>query len=163
MMKFTTLFLLSLATGAAAFSAVAPEGAAKTAAAGGAPSFEPVDKTLRGIDSDDSVFEPTGGDGAALKRNNKDEVWVSQVRQYFLLCRFFCKQSFLTHHCVSCSTTESSSSPQPKISCRPWNGQRKHCYTCQLYLPSFYPRRGFQSTYSFDAWVRTSLVGLHAC
>ncbi len=51
-----------------------------TAAAG--PSTEPVDKTLQGIDTaaDHDTFDPLGGDSPALIRNNKDEVWVPQVR-----------------------------------------------------------------------------------
>eukprot|EP00523_Entomoneis_sp_CCMP467_P001927 CAMPEP_0168749212 /NCGR_PEP_ID=MMETSP0724-20121128/16589_1 /TAXON_ID=265536 /ORGANISM="Amphiprora sp., Strain CCMP467" /LENGTH=406 /DNA_ID=CAMNT_0008797093 /DNA_START=18 /DNA_END=1235 /DNA_ORIENTATION=- len=80
-MKFSAACFLffTLSTGAAAFSAVAPKASgAAQAADGGAPSLEPVDKTLKGIDSDDSVYEPTSGNGAPLTRNNKDEVWVSQ-------------------------------------------------------------------------------------
>jgi hypothetical protein len=35
---------------------------------------------LRGIDKDESIFDPTGGDNPALTRNNNDQVWVPQVR-----------------------------------------------------------------------------------
>lgn len=72
-MKFcTALILASMANAASAFSAVAPP------SVGG--NTEPVDKSLKGIDSDDSGFDPTTGDSAALIRNNNDEVWVPQVR-----------------------------------------------------------------------------------
>jgi hypothetical protein len=71
-----------------AFSAVAPQSSSKAAnkagsssSSGGAPNLEPVDKSLSGIDAgNDSAFDPTSGSGAALNRNNKGEVWVSQVR-----------------------------------------------------------------------------------
>jgi len=70
-MKFcTALILASMANAASAFSAVAPP------SVGG--NTEPVDKSLKGIDSDDSGFDPTTGDSAALIRNNNDEVWVPQ-------------------------------------------------------------------------------------
>ena len=70
-MKFiTALTLSSIFAGASAFSAVAPN----------VGNTEPVDKSLKGIDSAESVFDPTGGDNAALIRNNNDEVWVPQVR-----------------------------------------------------------------------------------
>ena len=73
-MKFiTALTLSSLFASASAFSAVAPK------SVGG--NTEPVDKSLKGIDSDEGVFDPTGGDNAALIRNNNDEVWVPQVRE----------------------------------------------------------------------------------
>lgn len=78
-MKFTSaaLVLLSLTRGAFGFSAVAPkQTSSATATNGGATS---VDKTLKGIDADSTVFDPTSGENAALKRNNKDEVWVPQV------------------------------------------------------------------------------------
>lgn len=71
-MKFiTALTLSSIFAGASAFSAVAPSNVGST---------QPVDKSLKGIDSAEGVFDPTSGDNAALTRNNKDEVWVPQVR-----------------------------------------------------------------------------------
>ena len=78
------LFLVAFVAGnAAAFSAVAPKSSASSAAAksGGAPQMEPVDKRMTGIDKEGS-FDPTEGENPALQRNNKDEVWVSQVRRY---------------------------------------------------------------------------------
>lgn len=41
------------------------------------------DKSLRGIDDniETVTFDPTEGDCAPLTRNNKDEVWLPQVRQ----------------------------------------------------------------------------------
>jgi hypothetical protein len=35
---------------------------------------------MKGIDKDPSTFDPTAGDSPALTRNNKDQVWVPQVR-----------------------------------------------------------------------------------
>jgi hypothetical protein len=80
-MKFyTALSLVALLAGnASAFSAVAPKSSSPAAAQGGAPQMEPVDKTMTGIDKEGS-FDPTEGDNPALQRNNKDEVWVPQVR-----------------------------------------------------------------------------------
>jgi len=69
MKLFSTLILAVFANGVDAFSAVVPS---KTA-----PSLEPIDRTLRDIDSD-STFDPTSGKNPALTRNNNDEVWVSQ-------------------------------------------------------------------------------------
>jgi hypothetical protein len=65
-MKFCTAALLiaSWSVSVSGFSAVAPGS---------------VDRSLKGIDSDDSVFDPTTGQSPALQRNNNDEVWVSQV------------------------------------------------------------------------------------
>ena len=70
-MKLVALCLIALAGTAAAFSAI-PSVANGNAAA--------VDRTLKGIDdtANHDVFDPTSGDNAALQRNNKDEVWVSQ-------------------------------------------------------------------------------------
>ena len=83
-MKFTHAFLLIAMWGVQteAFSAVAPKASASVSS--GAPNLDPVDKTMRGIDSEPS-FDPTDGDSPALNRNNKGEVWVSQVssRRYF--------------------------------------------------------------------------------
>ena len=82
-MKFySALVAIALMAGnAAAFSAVAPgkPAAAPAATDGGAANMEPVDKTMKGIDKEPG-FEPTEGDNAALKRNNKGEVWNEQVR-----------------------------------------------------------------------------------
>jgi hypothetical protein len=65
-----------------AFSAVAPQSSkAANKAGSGAPNLDPVDKSMSDIDAgNDSAFDPTSGSGAALTRNNKGEVWVSQVR-----------------------------------------------------------------------------------
>ena len=80
-MKFyAALSLVALLAGnVSGFSAVAPKSSSASAAKGGAPQMEPVDKTLTGIDKEGS-FDPTEGDNPALQRNNKDEVWVPQVR-----------------------------------------------------------------------------------
>lgn len=79
-MKFYSVALLIAAwtSGASAFSAVAPE--SSKISTNGSPSLDAVDKTMQGIDND-SAFDPTAGDSPAVGRNNKDEVWVSQVRQ----------------------------------------------------------------------------------
>lgn len=75
-MKFSTaLILASMASAASAFSAVAPSNSGASLG-----NTEPVDRSLRGIDSDESTFDPTDGDNAALTRNNNDQVWVPQVR-----------------------------------------------------------------------------------
>lgn len=72
-MKFcTALVLASFVNAASAFSAVAPGKSV------GSPDV--VDRSMRGIDSDESAFDPTTGENAALQRNNNDEVWVPQVR-----------------------------------------------------------------------------------
>lgn len=77
-MKFplAALFLASLVS-VAAFSAVAPNRA-------GAVAKGSVDRSMKGIDEKGS-FDPTQGENAALTRNNKDEVWVPQVR-YLVIC-----------------------------------------------------------------------------
>jgi hypothetical protein len=68
---------------ATAFSAVAPNSVTTTPASSSTnPAFDVVDKTLTGIDAAGS-FDPTDGDYAAVQRNNKDEVWVNQVRRNF--------------------------------------------------------------------------------
>lgn len=75
---FATAFLLaSSAISAAAFSAVSPASVGSSVSNGDSP--EPIDHSLRGIDAEGS-FDPAEGDNAALTRNNKDEVWVQQVR-----------------------------------------------------------------------------------
>jgi hypothetical protein len=75
-MKFVSaaLILASVTGTASAFSAVAPSSTGK---ATGNPG--PVDKSMRGIDKDESTFDPTGGESPALIRNNNDQVWVPQV------------------------------------------------------------------------------------
>ena len=76
-MKFSTALLFSALIGSAsAFSAVAPK---STAAATGNPA--PIDKSLKGLDSEEGTFDPTSGENPALTRNNNDEVWVQQVRR----------------------------------------------------------------------------------
>jgi hypothetical protein len=71
----------------AAFSAVAPQSSVpKSTDSKKAQNFEPVDKTLDGIDAAGS-FDPTDGDNAAVERNNKDEVWVPQVRVLYVTKR----------------------------------------------------------------------------
>jgi hypothetical protein len=65
-MKFSTaLVLASFVNSASAFSAVAPGS---------------IDRSLRGIDSEESAFDPTAGESPALILNNNDQVWVPQVR-----------------------------------------------------------------------------------
>jgi hypothetical protein len=86
-MKFSAILLTSLLTAANAFSP-STQGRAFTARyvatepeVSTGPSTDPVDKTLTGIDDDaeHDVFDPHAGVDPALTRNNKDEVWVSQV------------------------------------------------------------------------------------
>ena len=74
-MKFYAALLLLTVGQASAFSAVAPP-KASTSVMGGA---EPIDPSMKGIDAEGS-FDPTEGANPALKRNNNDGVWVSQVR-----------------------------------------------------------------------------------
>jgi hypothetical protein len=79
-MKFSAAILIASLVGAAsAFSPVAPSSTRAATSLFGA-STDPVDRSLKGIDSDASVFDPTSGENPALVRNNNDEVWVSQVR-----------------------------------------------------------------------------------
>lgn len=59
----TASFLVSAAT---AFSAVAPQQGAN------------IDRSMKKVD-ESSTFDPTAGENSALKRNNKDGVWVEQV------------------------------------------------------------------------------------
>jgi hypothetical protein len=86
-MKFSCLLLLllsvSVAKNGAAFSAVAPNKAAPVAPAANSAAVDapPVDRSMKGIDDDvANAFDPTTGENPALTRNNKDEVWVPQVR-----------------------------------------------------------------------------------
>jgi porphobilinogen synthase len=73
-MKFCTALVFASSIGASsAFSAVSPS--TKAAATG---YSELVDRSMRGIDSDETTFDPTAGENPALKRNNLDEVWVPQ-------------------------------------------------------------------------------------
>lgn len=75
-MKFySSVLLASMVSVAAAFSAVAP---ASSASATGSP--DPVDRSMRGIDTDPATYDPTAGDRPAVTRNNNDQVWVQQVR-----------------------------------------------------------------------------------
>jgi len=67
------LILTTFVTAASAFSAVAPS---SSGASTGNP--DPIDKSLRGIDGDESTFDPTEGEKPALIRNNNDQVWVPQ-------------------------------------------------------------------------------------
>lgn len=66
-MKFS-LLLLSFLSSAAAFSTVTPK-----------MSADKIDRSMKDVD-ETMAFDPTGGDAAALQRNNNDEVWVAQVR-----------------------------------------------------------------------------------
>lgn len=83
-MKFYTALLLLTIGQASAFSAVAPPKASSPVSA----SEPPIDRSMKGIDSDASTFDPTEGDSPALKRNNNDGVWVSQVRHGDVLFPF---------------------------------------------------------------------------
>ena len=149
-MKFylaTALYCLSLTT-ANAFSAVAPN------AAKSAPSLDPVDKTLSDLPKEAAAtFDPTAGDNAALQRNNKNEVWVPQVRTYKdILCMNTTQRThFLTptfSHFLIHALAARSSPSQPQITRHARNGPRKHCNTLQLHLPTFHSRRRFQPTHS---------------
>ena len=111
-MKFysVALLLVTLTSSASAFSAVAP-GSKVTTAAASAPSVKPIDRTLEGID-DSSVFDPTSGESPAVTRNNKDEVWVSQVRYIFLFFLVPCRTHLLTQSDRSGPGTLSSNPQQ---------------------------------------------------
>jgi len=71
-MKFTALLLTCFVASASAFSAVAPKAGA------GAVKKGDIDRSMKGIDEKGS-FDPVEGENAALKRNNKNQVWVPQV------------------------------------------------------------------------------------
>lgn len=71
-MKTRALLLILFAASADAFSAVAPKAGA------GAVKKGDIDRSMKGIDKKGS-FDPVEGENSALKRNNKDEVWVPQV------------------------------------------------------------------------------------
>jgi hypothetical protein len=71
-----SVFLALLATESHAFSAVAPK---STSSGTSSSSPDPVDKSMRDVDSV-SAFDPTDGEQPALIRNNNDGVWVPQVR-----------------------------------------------------------------------------------
>lgn len=75
------LILWLSACNGAAFSAIAHT-TSTAKISDGSPQLEPVDKTLNGVGVPNGLdFDPTaGGSNAALTRNNKGEVWVSQVR-----------------------------------------------------------------------------------
>lgn len=76
-MKFYAALLMLTVGRVSAFSAVAPPKVDTSVSAGG--NSEPVDRSMKGIDSDAATFDPTTGNAPALTRNNKDEVWVPQV------------------------------------------------------------------------------------
>lgn len=86
-MKFSAVLLATLASSAKAFSpssngrAVFASNVATDSSVETGPSTDPVDKSLKGIDTDaeHDVFDPLGGDSPALVRNNNEEVWVPQV------------------------------------------------------------------------------------
>jgi len=84
MKLYTAIFTQALlVSNVAAFSAVVPNTPSTTAATNAGPSMEPIDKTMQGIDAE-GTFDPTAGESPALKRNNKDEIWVDQV--WLILC-----------------------------------------------------------------------------
>jgi hypothetical protein len=97
-MKFSAIILASLVGSAHALSSATQPKTVKVNT-GGAPSMDPVDKRLEGIDSDPNTFDPTEGESPALFRNNNDEVWVKQVRHVKLAVNFFdiCQRAFQTH------------------------------------------------------------------
>ena len=58
-----------------------------------------IDKTMRNVDKDDkATFDPTKGDQPALVRNNKDQVWVEQVRSCVV-----CLLVLVVFSCCSCN------------------------------------------------------------
>ena len=132
-MRFTTaLIFASLAHTASGFSAVVPSST-------GTPA--PVDKSMRGVDPPDTPFDPTEGETSALTRNNKDQVWVSQVRYFGRLYRLRLSILFganLAFPIYPFLFTASSSSSQPQKCYHERNGQRKYCHAIQFYLPAFY-------------------------
>lgn len=92
-MRFSALLLTSLVGYASAFAPAAPTAFRSsklfvaTEPEVGAVAAGSIDRSMVGIDAK-GEFDPTEGDGAALKRNNNGEVWVSQVCIYelFILC-----------------------------------------------------------------------------
>lgn len=70
-----------------------------------AEGIDAVDRSMKGIDAEGS-FDPTEGDGAALTRNNKGEVWNLQVcsQYFFAIIRCVMSQQliafFLLLHCT---------------------------------------------------------------
>jgi hypothetical protein len=107
-MKFSAAILIASLVGAA--SAFSPVSLSSTRAATSlfdAGSPEPVDRSLKGIDSDASVFDPTSGENPALIRNNNDEVWVSQVGLRAVLEKEYELNRYVFSHVAN-----------PKICCR---------------------------------------------
>ena len=84
-MKFTALLLVTLTKASNAFSPIMESKTGTKLFV--LPPSDPVDKTMRGIDTDDSTFDPTGGENPALARNNKGEVWNKQVSIKHTICR----------------------------------------------------------------------------
>ena len=87
-MKFSAVLLTTILSTASAFTpsssgkAFTARNVATEPEVATGPSTDPVDKTLKGIDdaAEYDVFDPLGGNGPALTRNNIDELWVPQVR-----------------------------------------------------------------------------------
>lgn len=85
-----------------------------------------IDKSLDGIDGDSATFDPTEGDNAALTRNNKDEVWVQQVRlpsgvifwqNHSLVVGFLTVLFAFSSSCNREPALVATANPQP---CVPW-------------------------------------------
>jgi len=94
-MKFslsTVLLTANVLASVSAFSAIAPRKVSTPATN--------IDKTMSDLKDSDDAFDPTSGDHPAVTRNNKDEVWVSQVcvcvmkrnkrRLYLIMCFIVC-------------------------------------------------------------------------
>lgn len=115
-MKFSAILIASLTGTACSFvpQSVPKVSSALFVASPPKPSADAatsnVDKTMKGIDSESGVFDPTAGENPAVARNNNDEVWVKQVSQWyrgvvesyrFWLCRMECTQvNVLIRSCI---------------------------------------------------------------
>jgi hypothetical protein len=76
-MKFSAILFASLVAASYGFSPIMKSKTSTSLFV--EPTSGPVDKTMKGIDSDPNTFDPTGGANPALTRNNKGEVWNLQV------------------------------------------------------------------------------------
>ncbi|EEC50511.1 predicted protein [Phaeodactylum tricornutum CCAP 1055/1] len=78
-MRFSSIYIASMAVSVSAFMTPSPTSSTRAnTALFGAPCFDPVDKTLKGVDADSTGFDPMAGSNPAVIRNNNDEVWVPQ-------------------------------------------------------------------------------------
>jgi hypothetical protein len=103
------LFLSASIASISAFSAVAPPSKSASSSTG---TPEPlVDRSMKGID-DESTFDPTSGDNAALSRNNNGDVWVAQVCLLSMCLSLFSRWVLKGIFFFFCTASTPSSQPQ---------------------------------------------------